>query len=744
MISLKNLNYSFLFIAAILFSSCQEKQVDDAYNLIPLPNQIQYNNGEFEIDNQTIIAASSEALKEAEYLQLLIQSKLGLTLEIAEQSRGMAGSNSIFLDLVKGNALNEAYALLVDENQIRITSDGNPGIFYGIQTLVQIIDQLENKDTSIQSLLLEDHPKFGHRGLLLDCCRHFMSLDFIKKTIDLLAYYKMNTLHWHLTEDQGWRIEIESYPLLTEIGAWRIEDDGTKYGGFYSKVEIREIVAYASARHITIIPEIELPGHSSAAISAYPWLSCTGEQIEVETEWGVFQDIYCAGNDSVFSFLEQVLDEVVELFPGVYVHIGGDEAPKSRWEECSKCQKRITDEELHDEHGLQSYFINRVGKYLESKGKRIIGWDEILEGGIPSGAVVQSWRGFQGGIDASEEGHEVIMSPTSHCYLDYSLEAIDLEKVYSFDPIPASLSPENAALILGAEVNMWSERVTEENVNQKIYPRLLAMAEVLWSYPQERDYPNFLSRVREHYSILETMGIDFGLESVPVEINSELQGDSLTVILTPGTEDLQLFYSVDSGLNWIEYQAPVLVEEELLILAKANWNGNPYGEPLEALLVPHLGLNKEFSITTTYSPNYTGGGADGLLNGRLGSSRFRDGNWQGRQGVDLEIEVDLGAIQLIDEISSNFFQYANAWIFIPKKVVYSFSSDGVDWTDQLIISPVNSPENKEVFIEGFSLHSLNKSCRYVKMKAVNFGVNPPWHDAPGMESWLFCDELIIR
>ncbi len=744
MTMLNHLNKLLLFTVLIGAFACSSPPQYNETSFVPKPNQLIYQDGFFEITPETVIAYSTEAIEDAKYLKDMLKSKLGLDLQLVEQARGEAADNSIFLDLLKGNPRSEKYAMLINENQIRITSDGNPGLFYGIQSLAQILDQKRSNRNVIQALLMEDHPKFGHRGLLLDCSRHFMSVDFILKTIDRLAYYKMNTLHWHLTEDQGWRIQIDSYPLLTEVGAWRIEEDGSKYGGFYSKEEIKKIVDYAASRHINIIPEIELPGHSSAAIAAYPWLSCTGDRIDVETEWGVFQDIYCAGNDSVFSFLESVMDEVIELFPGAYIHIGGDEAPKSRWEECSKCQNRIKGEHLKDERELQSYFINRIGAYIETKGKRIIGWDEILEGGIPNGAIVQSWRGFQGGIEATKEGHEVIMSPTSHCYLDYDLEAIDLEKVYSFNPIPPDLSEENTAYIIGAEGNMWSERVTEETINSKIFPRILALAEVLWSEAEERNYDEFLSRVRNQYPILKAMGVNYGLEAVPVQINSELSLEGIVVGLTPGAKDLKLYYSIDSARTWLEYSEPMLLQAELKLMAKATWNAEAYGEAIDAILVPHLGLNKEFSITTTYSPYYPGGGTNGLLNGRLGTLNFRDGNWQGRQGADLEIIVDLGESQQVNKLSANFYQYGNAWIFLPKQVIYSFSDDAESWTDQYIVSPVNSPEKKEQFMEAFSLHSLNKSCRYVKMKALNFGVNPSWHDAPGLECWLFCDELIIE
>ena len=317
-----------------------------------------------------------------------------------------------------------------------------------------------------------------------------MEKDFVKRYIDLLALYKMNVLHWHLTEDQGWRIAIDKYPKLTEVGAWRDDGQGGKYGGFYTKEDIREVIEYATERGITVVPEIELPGHSQAALAAYPQFSCTGGPFEVETEWGVFKEIYCAGNDSTFIFLEDVLSEVMELFPSEYIHIGGDEVPKYRWEHCEKCQRRIHIEGLYDEHELQSYFISRIGNFLATKERKMIGWDEILEGGLPEGATVQSWRGFDGAKTAVLSGHQAIVSPTSHAYFDYGLNDIDLEKVYEFNPIPEGISQKEEILVLGGECNMWSERAPQHKVDSKVFPRMIAMSEVLWSGNDQKNFLN--------------------------------------------------------------------------------------------------------------------------------------------------------------------------------------------------------------------------------------------------------------
>jgi hexosaminidase len=343
-----------------------------------------------------------------------------------------------------------------------------------------------------------------------------MTVDFIKRYIDLLSFHKFNRFHWHLTEDQGWRLEIEKYPRLMEIGAWRDQPDGTRYGGYYTKAEVHEVVEYARERHVVIVPEIEMPGHALAALASYPELSCSGGPFAVTANWGIFEDVFCAGKDSTFSFLEDVLTEVIELFPDEYVHIGGDECPKSRWKSCAHCQQRMADEGLKDEDALQSYFVRWVADFLRRKGRKAIGWDEIVDGGLTSGTVVQSWRGVDGAVEAAKLGYDTILSPASHCYLDYDLHTIDLKKVYSFDPVPTGLSEGKRHHVLGGECSMWTERAPQDVVDRKAFPRLVAMAECLWSQLETKDFSDFRYRLQHHYEHLRELGVDYGAESAPV------------------------------------------------------------------------------------------------------------------------------------------------------------------------------------------------------------------------------------
>lgn len=424
------------------------------------------------------------------------------------------------LDSADRDLGDESYRLKVTSGGVLIVGHRPAGVFYGIQSIRQLLppeiyseDSVHDIDWKIPSVTIRDVPRFQWRGQLLDVCRHFFDVETVKRTIDHLAIHKMNRLHWHLTEDQGWRLEIKRYPLLTEVGAWRDDGEGGRYGGYYTQVEVREIVQYAARRHITVVPEIEMPGHAMAALASYPELGCTGGPYEVATTWGIFDDVYCAGNDATLDFNRNVLDEVLQLFPSRYIHIGGDECPKTRWRECERCQARIAAEGLADEDELQSWFVTQMSEYLDERGRRLVGWDEILEGGLAPGAIVQSWRGMQGGIDAAALGHDVIMSPTSHCYLDYSYTTIPLELSYSFEPIPEELYPDKAHHVLGIEGNMWTEFVPDrDRLDHQVYPRLTALAEVGWSPREARDWEHFKGRMETHIQRYETLGIQYARE----------------------------------------------------------------------------------------------------------------------------------------------------------------------------------------------------------------------------------------
>lgn len=513
--------------------------------VIPEPVLMERARGSFRLRGEVNIfvpAGNEQLLAHARFLSRHIEGIPDLNISVQRYSPYQAlPSRGIVLAIDPEGSVSERYILEAGSRRILIKGDDAAGVFYGIQTLRQLLPcGLETgltkqslSNVRVRGVYIEDYPQFSYRGMHLDVGRHFFDVEFIKKYLDLMALHKMNHFHWHLTEDQGWRLEIKKYPLLTEVGAWRketlighgsrppFEFDGIPYGGYYTQDDVREIVAYAAERHITVIPEIEMPGHALAALAAYPELGCTGGPYEVETRWGIFEDAFCAGSDYTFEFLENVLLEVIDLFPSRYIHIGGDECLKNRWKECPRCQARIRDEGLADEEELQSYFITRIGDFLLSKGRYIIGWDEILEGGLAPQATVMSWRGMQGGIEAARLGHDVIMTPVSHCYFDfYQADPatqplaiggfLTLRQVYTFNPIPPQLTPEQAKHILGGQGNVWTEYIpTSDHVEYMAFPRAIALAEVLWTPRQKQDYEYFLKRLSDHKKRLDALNVNY-------------------------------------------------------------------------------------------------------------------------------------------------------------------------------------------------------------------------------------------
>lgn len=718
-----------LIIVCFTFA-CKNPIINDI-NLIPKPHKLEITDGYFYLNYNTNLLFDSLFKTESQYLKTLLALNLN------------GDGNTI--KLIKKEGLEkEEFFISITENILKIEASSSEGIMRGIQTLRQLLPIKKiHIPAKIPCLKIHDFPRFPWRGMLLDCCRHFMDKEFIMRYIDLLAYHKMNVLHLHLTEDQGWRIEIEKYPKLTEIGAWRTEKNGEKYGGFYTKEDIKEIIAYARIRHITVVPEIEFPGHCVAAISSYPSLSCTGDSIDVGVEWGVYKDIYCAGNDSVFTFMEDVLTEIIELFPSKYIHIGGDEAPKYRWENCKKCQAKIEKENLHDTHELQSYFIARIEKFLNKKGRKLIGWDEILEGGLASSATVQSWRGEDGGIAAAKNGHNAIMSPTSHCYFDYELDAIDLKKVYNYEPIPSELTKEEAKYILGAECNMWSERAPQEFVDSKVFPRILAMSEVLWS-SSDKNYHDFYARVQNHYPRLDALGVNYGLESVPIKSEVVFNKDSFSVSLFKGISDMLIEYRLNNG-DWKKYVSPFGIKKTTTIHARGVKNQKIFGS-FNQEVVNHLANGKKVDYIFPYSKNYKGKGPNNLTDGLLGSSEnFRDGFYQGFSGSDMEVIIDLEKVTSFSEINTAFFQYNLSWIVLPNEVFYSISKNGKDFTE---ISNIKTdiPLMKEgKFKHEFKFESDTLiSSRYIKLKAISAGKLPKEHASAGSDCWIFADEIIIK
>ncbi len=730
-----------IFLISISFLRCSNHETKTkSINILPLPKEIKLQNGFLLIQNSFSINADHIFENERELLKIALTTEFNLNED--NQSRLIQFSRDESYDP-------DEYVLSINKNNITIKASNPRGIFYGTRSLIQLMEMNKNQhEIHLPICEINDWPSFKHRGMLMDCCRHFFEKDVIKKYIDLLAYYKMNTLHWHLTEDQGWRIEIEKYPLLTEIGSKRKDSTGI-YEGFYTKKDIKEIIDYAAKRHINVIPEIEFPGHSQAAIASYPQLSCTGNPIEVATDWGVFKDIYCAGNDSVYKFMEDVLEEVIELFPGPYIHIGGDEAPKTRWENCPKCQQRMLEENLIDEHELQSYFIKRIEKYLNSRGKTLIGWDEILEGGLAKNAVVQSWRGMNGGIEAAKHGNKVIMSPTSHAYFDYSIKTTDLKKVYEFDPIPNELDSIQQKLILGGECNLWSEHIpNEKKLDEMVFPRMLAMSEVLWSHPKDRNYNAFLERADIHAHLLKSHGLNVGLDAFPCQISTfKDTSNKAKISISPGRKDLQFKYQwgMDSLMLPMDSSLNMPINRSGLLKIQATKDNNLYGKNVQQEIQLHKGLFNKVSYYSNYSSYYQANGESSLTDGQLGSLDFRDGDWQGFWNTHIDITIDLEKETLFDSLSVHFYQYINSWIFSPIEISFNVSLDSLNWTNLGIVKNEENISKRGKIIDEFSIfNSSKKPYRYINLVAIPLKVIPDWHEAAGNLTWLFIDEIVVR
>jgi hexosaminidase len=692
-----------LLLTTYIFN--MQTTAQDQISLIPKPQGIKITEGGFVLNKNMSINSSGVNNELVEYFKDYLEQVIGITPE------GNGNESPAVTLKIKNDFLSDkpdAYSLKINQDEVVITSSSETGLFYGFQTFFQLLPKKRSgyEPIKLQSCEITDYPVFAWRGLNLDCCRHFMTKDFIKRYIDILAYYKFNVFHWHLTEDQGWRIEIKKYPKLTEIGAWRKEADGTIYGGYYTQEDIKEIVAYAQSRFINVVPEIEMPGHSLASLASYPENSCTGGPFEVTNMWGVMKDVYCAGRDSTFYFLQNILDEVISLFPGEYIHIGGDEVPKDRWKECPDCQARIKTEGLKDEHELQSYFIKRISNYLGERGKKIIGWDEILEGGLAPGAIVQSWRSFQGAIDAAKLGHYVVCSPASHTYLNSDPEDLDLRIAYSFEPIPDELSEDEKKFILGGEANLWTEQAPQETVDSKLFPRILALSEVFWRNPRNENYEDFYSRVQSTYKDLTALGISYGRESKVIIASTTYnkEENKFVVNIEQGQKDIEIRYDEDGkepDLNSKLYTKPISIQKSAKLNIAAFKNDHFIGKSISLAFDFHTALNSEIKLSNKYEERYRAHGENSLIDGIRGTNDHRDGLWQGYEGVDFEAIIDLGEEKEISKVTPRFLLNSNSWIFLPNKVEVSLSNDVNSFSNYEIILNDIPQKNSEIILKDF-------------------------------------------
>lgn len=774
--------YLILFVAFLSMQCTPEPQKIGEVSIIPKPLEVTIQEGNFVFEGEIYLTTNFAFHQPVQVLREFLYNNLNITTtEVPSHGQ------KISFYLVDNMENEEAYHLRVQSDHIEIAASNVKGAFYAVQSLLQLFPATIDKSklVGIPAIEIRDEPRFKYRGMHLDVGRHMYSVEFIKKYIDQMSKLKMNTFHWHLTEDQGWRIEIKKYPKLQQIAAFRKETlvghysdqphefDGIPYGGFYTQEQIKEIVAYASARQITIIPEIEMPGHSQAAIAAHPELGCTNEQVEVATKWGVFEEVYCP-TETTFQFLEDVIDEVVELFPGKYIHIGGDEAPKTRWKNCSYCQKLIREKRLKDEHGLQSYFIQRMEKYINSKGKQIIGWDEILEGGLAPNATVMSWRGTQGAVEAAKEGHDVILTPTSHCYFDYYQSEneneplaiggfLPLEKVYSFDPIPKELTAEESQYVLGAQGNVWTEYMPDaKQVEYMAFPRMIALSEVVWSAPEQRDYKDFVSRLEQYQKRLDQWDVNYANHIYEVKGALKNNEGKLTYELTTTSDSYPIYYSIDDTEPTIEYKKPIEIETSMKIKAAVKERGRNLGSIFEEEINLHKGVGATITIDKEPHPSYNAGGKEALINGISGSdTRYGDKEWLGFWGEDIVIKIERDPQVEISNIKMRFFVSPGQWIYEPKEVwVYAPKKPEPPENESDVVMGFSfeqgasllllSPYDEKSYMEFEYYHEFASEVPglddspWIEIRVKNYGIIPEGLQGAGNKAWTFIDEIIIE
>ena len=720
--------------------------------IIPQPNNVEVGKGSFQWNKKTTIVVTNDNDETKQLADYLAQVLSNITHAKVEVKKGnINSSNALILNLGKGEN-KESYQLDVNKNQIIIEAPQPAGIFYGIQSLLQMIP-IEGGQFALQSVKIADSPRFAYRGMHLDVSRHFFTKDEVKKYIDLLAMYKFNYFHWHLTDGTGWRIEIKKYPLLTQKTAFRAQatwtefgkegkkfvDEGTPnaYGGYYTQDDVREVVAYAASKFITTIPEIEMPAHSEEVFVAYPQLSCSGVPY-VDSD-------FCIGNEEIFSFLEDVLDEVISLFPSKEIHIGGDEAAKTAWKTCPKCQKRMADNNLKDVDELQSYFIKRISNHLTLRGRNLVGWDEIIDGGLAADATVMVWRGKSKGNVAAQHGNRVIMTPGSHCYFDSyqgnpmtEPEAIGgylpLRKVYSFEVV--SPTDTLAHLYWGGQANLWAEHIpTFQHIEYMAFPRAIALAEALWSKPENRNWDDFKSRLVNQFPRLDKLNVNYYKPAFELEMVEKVDTIRKTVEIRFENEQNSplIRYTLDGTTPTSEsaiYTEPFTVDRMVNINAAIMVNGQPQEPTFKRKSGYHLGIGKKVIYNTKWQ-SYPAGGETALVDGYSGSFTYSDDHWQGFTS-DMDVTVDMGSVMPLNSLSTNFMQLIGPGVFLPQYVEVSLSSDGVNFEKAFRVDNDLPKDYSRLFIRDFSGSLGNKEARYIRVFAKH------------AEGFLFLDELIIN
>lgn len=772
--NMRNMN-KFFSLIVIIYSIFPKIVSAQTIGILPKPVQISVNTGFFTIDENTSIHYNNHQKEIAPAVDYFIQAIGQISPYKLKANLNTKHSIHLIVDsLIIPQT--EGYQILVNETGIKITANSYGGLFYGLQSVLQLLPPIRNNAKLLVPFMqTTDYPRFKWRGMLLDESRHFFGPSVIKQFIDLMAMYKFNTFHWHLVDDQGWRIEIKKYPVLTTIGAWRVNQNdklwgnrpqalpGEKpnYGGYYTQAQIKELVKYAQLRNITIVPEIEMPGHVASAIAAMPELSCT-KNAQLPMTGGNYTNMssnYCVGSEKTFEFIENVLHEVIDLFPSQYIHIGGDEVDKSAWKKCNRCQERMIKEQLKNEEELQSYFLKRVEHFIVGKKRKMIGWDEILEGGIASSAAVMSWRGELGGITAARMKHNVVMTPGSPCYFDHYQAGPEgepvaiggmntLKKVYDYEPIPAELDEASSKFVLGAQANVWTEYITTTaQLEYMVLPRMLALSEVLWTPKQNKNWIEFNERVKYQFDIFKQKGLNYSQGNYTVSIKPITENGKLNVALSSDIAATQIRYTTDGSqptLNSKLYETPIEINKSLVLKAANFQNAQLMNlVPATQTFAMHQAIGANVTYVDPPYKTYMAGGMNALIDGIKGKNEVNK-YWHGFYGNNVEAIIDLNQLKIFSNISIGFLQVYRDWIFLPKEVQFECSSDGVNYT--ILGKSLNelSIQEQSSILKEYSIEFPKTTARYIKIKAIASGQCPKGHPGEGKPSWTFVDEVVVE
>lgn len=779
---MKGVSFNLMGVLCILFSTCfyacsEKRTLNSDYEIIPKPLDVNCKgDASFLLKDgvAVIYPENNQKMQDnAEFLVDYVEKQTGVKLT-SHAGMPVDGAICLTLDLSDDNA--EAYKLIVNDKRVCISGASEAGVFYGIQTLRKSLPVAQDINVNLSAVEIYDKPRFAYRGAMLDVARHFYTVDEVKTFIDMLALHNINRFHWHLTDDQGWRIEIKKYPKLMSVASERKETvvgrwysgiyDGKSYGGYYTQDELRDVIDYAAKRHITIIPEVDLPGHMQAALTAYPELGCTGGPYEVRTIWGVSQDVLCVGNDFTLQFVKDVLSEVADIFPSEYIHIGGDECPKVRWEKCPKCQERIkslglkSDAKHTKEQRLQSYMIQEAAKYLKEKGKRIIGWTEILEGGLVPDATLMSWIGESGGIEAAHQHHDVIMTPNTYLYFDYYQSKkvedeplaiggyLPIEKTYNYEPMPKVLTKEEQQYIKGVQANLWTEYIPVfSQVQYMVLPRLGAAAEVQWTDPSKKDYKDFLRRVPHLVAVYDCYGWNYATHvyDVNVDMKADTVNHVLNVQLSTMADD-PIYYTLDGQdptEKSLKYTKPFTIDQSVVLKTMAV-----HPDRTSKISVDTIRFNKAtLKPVVLLQPNESRFSPDGpvvLVDGRNGNHSFDTGAWLTVAGNDLEAVINMQAETILNSASVHVYVRKDAWLFDARGFSVSVSSDNKNYKE---VASQEYKQMQESDSDGIIEHELSfDPCKatYVKIKVISEKSMPDWHWNAGKAPFLLVDEIILN